>query len=149
MGHSAGAHLVSLVATDGRRLGALGKPLSIIRGVIALDTNAYDLSQASRFHKGVFGDDPAVWHDASPISHVAVNKGIPPFLVCYSRGMGANLNPARPAQARAFADTLKNAGINAEWAIAGRLSNSRLLRHTRPAGLHHFRHAETTHPCRW
>ena len=114
MGHSAGAHLVSLVATDERRLKAFGKPLSVVRGVIALDTNAYDLSQASQFHQGVFGDDPPVWRDASPLTHVASGKSIPPFLIFYSRGMGENTNPSRPAQAKAFANELRQAGIAAE-----------------------------------
>ena len=119
MGHSAGAHLVSLVATDERRLGGFGKSLSIIRGVVALDTNTYDLpalmqSRGSQFHKQVFGDDPTVWRDASPITHVAPGKDIPPFLVCYSRGMGARPNPMRPAQANAFAEALKKSGIRSD-----------------------------------
>lgn len=40
MGHSAGAHLASLVATDERYLENAGHSLGILNGVIALDTQA-------------------------------------------------------------------------------------------------------------
>ncbi|MFZ6722795.1 alpha/beta fold hydrolase [Undibacterium sp. Ji49W] len=43
MGHSAGAHLVSLVGTDPQYLAAAGLSLSDIRGVIALDGACYDV----------------------------------------------------------------------------------------------------------
>lgn len=43
MGHSAGAHLTALVATDETRLKAEGKPLSIWKRAILLDTAAYDI----------------------------------------------------------------------------------------------------------
>lgn len=42
-GHSAGAQLVALLGTDAKRLGEHGKPLSILRGVIPLDSAAMDL----------------------------------------------------------------------------------------------------------
>jgi acetyl esterase/lipase len=116
MGHSAGAHLAALVATDDRLLKASGKDLSILQGVIALDTNTYDLpalmrSRASAYYGEVFGDDPAVWHDAAPINHVAAGKGIPGFAICYSRGMRDVPNPARRDQANAFAHALRAAGV--------------------------------------
>lgn len=43
MGHSAGCHLVALVATDHRRLEQAGGSLDIVKGVVALDTHAYNL----------------------------------------------------------------------------------------------------------
>lgn len=74
MGHSAGAHLVSLVATDERYLQAAGLSLEVLRGVLALDTRAYDipsLAQADgelpRVYAQIFGSDPQVWQAASPI----------------------------------------------------------------------------------
>lgn len=119
MGHSAGAHLVALVATDERPLKKAGKDLSVIKGVIPLDTQAYDIpalmeERASRVYQDVFSEDPAVWRDASPITHVAKGKNIPPFLICYSRGMARRPNPKRPQQANAFAVKLEAAGIHAE-----------------------------------
>ncbi len=119
MGHSAGAHLAALVATDGRHLQAVGEDLSILKGVVALDTNTYDLptlmqSRAAAFYGQIFGDDPEVWRDATPVTHVAAGKGIPPFLICYSRGMREQSNPTRKAQAEAFASKLRAARIPAE-----------------------------------
>ena len=119
MGHSPGAHLAALVATDGRRLGDAGKSLAVLKGVIPLDTNTYDLpslmrSRGASFYGQVFGEDPAVWRDASPLTHIAADGGIPPFLVCYSRGMRANSNPARRTQAEAFGTALRAAGVPAE-----------------------------------
>jgi acetyl esterase/lipase len=42
-GHSAGAHLASLVATDGSFLRAYGTSPDAVRGVVALDAASYDL----------------------------------------------------------------------------------------------------------
>ena len=119
MGHSAGAHLAALVATSEEPLKKAGKTLAILKGVIPLDTNAYDLpelmqSSAVSFYGQVFGDDPVVWEDASPSQHIAEGKGIPPFLICYSRGMRTRANPERPKWANAFAKKLRAAGVATE-----------------------------------
>ncbi|WP_013630085.1 alpha/beta hydrolase fold domain-containing protein [Rubinisphaera brasiliensis] len=119
MGHSAGAHLAALVSTAPSPLKNVGKPLTTIRGVIPLDTNAYDVaklmqSRSSAFYSPVFGEEEASWKDASPIHHVRADQGIPPFLICYSRGLRAQANPERPAQANAFARQLQDSGISAE-----------------------------------
>ena len=119
MGHSAGAHLVALVATNEKPLQQAGKTLAILKGVIPLDTNAYDVptlmqSGSARFYGQVFGDDPAQWKDASPIHHIAANRGIPPFLICYSRGMRSTVTPERSQRANAFAKKLRAAGIAAD-----------------------------------
>jgi acetyl esterase/lipase len=119
MGHSAGAHLAALVATDSRPLQAAGKDLTLLKGVIPLDTNAYDLpalagTDAKPFYSQIFGDEPEVLRDASPLHHVAADKGIPPMLICYSSGMGAVRNPQRSVQANAFARALRAAGVHAE-----------------------------------
>jgi len=118
MGHSAGAHLAALVATDPKPLEKAGKTLSILKGVISLDTNAYDLpalvgTAAKPFYDSVFGSDPAILRDASPRLHVAAGKNIPPFLICYSRGMGKNAEPVRSGAAESFRSSLEKAGIPA------------------------------------
>ena len=100
MGHSAGAHLASLVATNPKPLAKAGKSVSLIKGVISLDTNGYDLpalvaTGMRPFYENVFGSDPGVLKDASPQLHIGAGKGIPPFLICYSRGMGRNAEPMR------------------------------------------------------
>lgn len=91
MGHSAGAHLAALVATDGRYLEAEGLTFSLLKGIILLDGGGYDIPRIIEFHQLLygrvytipFGEDPVVWRDASPITHVAEGKGIPPFLIIY------------------------------------------------------------------
>jgi len=118
MGHSAGAHLAALVATNPKPLEQAGKSLKILKGVISLDTNAYDLptltgTAMKPFYDSVFGTDPELLKDASPRFHVAADKGIPPFLICYSRGMGRNAEPIRSGAAEAFSAALAKAGIPA------------------------------------
>lgn len=118
MGHSAGAHLAALAATDHRRLEAAGKSLDILKGVIPLDTNVYNLPElmesGAGAYAGVFGRDPELWRDASPAFHVAKGKRLPPFLVFYSRGAAGGENKIRARQARAFAGLLQEAGTPAE-----------------------------------
>jgi arylformamidase len=43
LGHSAGAHLVALVATDGQYLAAHGRSPALLRAVGSFDTEAYDI----------------------------------------------------------------------------------------------------------
>lgn len=96
MGHSAGAHLAALVSVDEHRLGAHQLPLSVIKGAILLDGAAYDIPESMKIlppnnplrklYLGAFSDDPKSWADASPITHVAKDKGIPPFLAFYTGG---------------------------------------------------------------
>ncbi len=84
MGHSAGAHLVSLVSTDESFLAPHAVELSAIKGVISLDTGGYDIPQNLIFgptalYVNAFDDDPAVWAEASPVTHVEAGKDIAPF----------------------------------------------------------------------
>jgi acetyl esterase/lipase len=95
-GHSAGGHLVSLLATDETYLRAVGRSRRDVRGVIGI-CGVYcveDLEvQLSAAAPGdwlrlqtkvspfsiVFGTDPAFLKKASPITHVG--PGLPPFLL--------------------------------------------------------------------
>jgi len=71
MGHSAGAHLVALVAADTPRFDP-----PRLAGVVALDSGAYDVTarmQARRvpkLYRNAFGTDPAYWNAASPSAQV-------------------------------------------------------------------------------
>ncbi|MCA8991807.1 MAG: alpha/beta hydrolase [Planctomycetaceae bacterium] len=96
MGHSAGAHLAALVATDESYLKAAGGDLSDVKGVILLDGSGYDVPRqikeapsriARDLYLEAFGDNVAVQQKLSPVNHVEKNKGIPPFLIlhCASR----------------------------------------------------------------
>lgn len=117
LGHSAGAHLAGLVATDGQYLEAAGESVSTLKGVVLLDGVGYDIPlalqssgvQLESLYRNAFGTDPDVWKEASPINHVASNQGIPPFLLIY-----ADDNRPREIQATRFAQVLRSAGIRAD-----------------------------------
>lgn len=87
MGHSAGAHLVALLAADpgiASRQGA--KPWL---GTISLDSAALDVVQTMeakhmRLYDKAFREDPGYWRDASPFHRLARASG-PMLLVCSTR----------------------------------------------------------------
>ena len=117
-GHSAGAQLVSLLGTDAKRLSELGKPISILRGVIPLDSAAMDIRsvaagdrRADSPYRAAFGDDPAAWADASPLVHAEEGRGLPPFQIVVAYGPAiAN----KKAGVDAFAAALRKNGTRAE-----------------------------------
>ncbi len=118
LGHSAGAHLVTLVATDETYLRQAGLDLSALRGVVALDTQAYDLTALAqpgerlpRLYARIFGADPQVWRQASPSAHVAPGKGIPPMALAWSGGLAGGQAAERAEVTRAFAQALQEAGV--------------------------------------
>jgi len=112
MGHSAGAHLAALVATDHRRLKKHDKALSIIDGVILLDGAGYDIpaklkignSIANSMYLSAFTKNEETQRDASPIHHVQANKSIPPFLI---------IPIERRADSNKMSDDLNNALLKA------------------------------------
>jgi acetyl esterase/lipase len=121
MGHSAGAHLAALVATDERLLGAGKEDLSMLKGVVLLDGAGYDIPATmampgvdgvvAGLFRAAFGDDPAAWKDASPMAHVAAGKGIPPFLALTAAGRVASTS-----RSRELVEALRKAGVFAETA---------------------------------
>lgn len=109
MGHSAGAHLASLVTLDGRYLRDAGAPAGAVAGVIAV-SGIYDLGaagplagRAGELVAPVFGNDPRAHRRASPATHA--RRG-PPFLVLSAE----NDFPGFPPDARRFAARLRSAG---------------------------------------
>lgn len=80
-GHSAGGHLVSLLATDESYLKEHHLSLKDIRGVISL-SGVYEIIPNIRIFDDQFGTDAAICKAASPINHVKQND--PPFLICYA-----------------------------------------------------------------
>ena len=113
MGHSAGAHLVALLAADraiAQRQGA-GPWL----GTVALDSAAYDVvaimsARHARLYDRAFGGDPERWREASPLHRLA-EAPAPLLLVCSARRADACPQAdAFAAQARAHggvADVLR------------------------------------------
>lgn len=117
VGHSAGAHLAALFATDKRRLQAAGVDASHLRGVALLDGSSYDLVTRVPASRGwsrdrylqAFGDDPAVWQDASPVRHVVKDRSYPPFLLFHVASRKAST-----VQAAVLASAVKGVGGVAE-----------------------------------
>ncbi|MDR2408559.1 MAG: alpha/beta hydrolase [Bacteroidales bacterium] len=101
LGHSAGAQLVGLLATNHRFLKEENLDISIIKGVITLDGGAYmaDLDlllsddevftdsyyvEIKYAYLNAFGLDSTIHIDACPLYHITKEKNIPPFLLIYS-----------------------------------------------------------------
>jgi acetyl esterase/lipase len=119
MGHSAGAHLAALVASDPSYA---GDAFGAIRGVVLLDGAGYDVAEAAArptmelptLYKDVFGSDPARHKALSPISHVG-GKDAPHWLALYVAE-----RPGSKAQSEALAGALAKAGKDASAvAISG------------------------------
>jgi acetyl esterase/lipase len=122
MGHSAGAQLAALICTDDRYLKAEDLSLAITKGCVPVDGDTYDvpaiietgetrrrvhgLPQPKFGHREKFGNDPAKHRDFSAVTHVAKDKGIPPFLILHVAD-----HPDTTAQAQRLGNVLKDAGI--------------------------------------
>jgi acetyl esterase/lipase len=137
MGHSSGGQLAALMCTDDRYVKAEGFPLTVIKGCVPVDADTFDipaiiemaetrarvhhLPMPTYGHRQKFGDDPVKHRDFSPVTHVARDKGIPPFLILHIGG-----NPDTGAQARRMAAVLDAAGISAKVVAAPEATHARL-----------------------
>ena len=79
-GHSAGGHLVALLATDESYLKAEKCSIADIRGVVAI-SGVYTINAGVSFFHSAFSKEEAVCKAASPITHVKEKH--PPFLIAY------------------------------------------------------------------
>ncbi len=112
-GHSAGGHLVSLLATHDDYRALRGS----VRGVISMSgaydlknlAHIFDLSIAQTFRGGRANE--AALDDASPLTYVQARETLPPFYVLYCEDDMSSL----PEQAIAFRDQLKATGHDVEW----------------------------------
>jgi acetyl esterase/lipase len=125
MGHSAGAQLAALICIDDRYLKAEGVKLDFIKGCVPVDGDTYDVPaiietaetrrrvhhqpQAKMGHREKFGNDPEKHRDFSAVTHIAKDKGIPPFLILYVAD-----HPDTSAQASRLDTALKEAGIRSK-----------------------------------
>ncbi|MCE9566524.1 MAG: alpha/beta hydrolase [Planctomycetes bacterium] len=80
-GHSAGGHLVSLVATDPSYLKAEKHSPTEIAGVISI-SGVYKIYHTEKVFLEPFGKDETICLKASPLTHVAGKH--PPFLIVYA-----------------------------------------------------------------
>ena len=122
VGHSAGAQIAALLCIDDKYLKEVGVPMSALKGCIPVDGDTYDIpkiimtaehrqalygGQMPTFgHRQKFGNDPRKHIDFSAVTHVAKNKGIPPFLILYFSG-----NPDTTVQARRLEGVLKESEV--------------------------------------
>jgi len=123
MGHSAGAQLAALICTDERYLKEQGLSFAVIRGCVPVDGDTFDIPaiietaetrrrvhgqpQAKYGHREKFGNDAAKHRDFSAVTHVAKDRGIPPFLILHVAD-----HPDTTAQAQRFGQVLKEAGVS-------------------------------------
>ena len=116
MGHSAGAQLAALLCTDDRYLKAEKLPLTIIKGCVPVDGDTFDVplqiatveERRSTIYKKKFGTEEQQ-KDLSPVTHVAKDKHIPPFLILHVAE-----HPEVKMQSQKLAKTLTDAGISAK-----------------------------------
>lgn len=87
LGHSAGAHLVSLVAADPQ----FGAQAGVVpwRATISIDSAAFDVvaimtQRHFGFYDEAFGADPAEWREASPLHRLQAPPAAPWLAVCSS-----------------------------------------------------------------
>ena len=121
-GHSAGAQLAALICIDDRYLNEEGVPFDVLKGCVPVDGDTYDIPKiimtaehrqalygGKMFtfgHRQKFGNDPEKHIDFSAVTHVAKDKGIPPFLILFFPG-----NPDTRVQAQRLEAELNEAGI--------------------------------------
>lgn len=93
IGHSAGAHIWSLMATNQSFLQRQGKAPNIIKSVLSLDIASYDIARRlkqmgaerkSTLYIKAYGDDEKVWVEASPARQIEPKEELPPFLLLYA-----------------------------------------------------------------
>jgi acetyl esterase/lipase len=121
-GHSAGAQLAAILCTDARYLKDEGVSFGVLKGCVPVDGDTYDvpaiievaqtrwrvheMPPAKFGHWEKFGSDPAKHRDFSAVTHVAKDKGIPPFLILY-----VSSHPDTAAQAFRLNAVLKEASV--------------------------------------
>lgn len=124
MGHSAGAQLAAILCTDFQYLAAEKVPKKAIIGCVPVDGDTYDVplqvATAVARRKSLKQPDPKYGHPEkfgdlglqraySAVTHVARNKGIPPFLILHVAD-----HTDTSAQAHRLWNALDQAGIRAK-----------------------------------
>ena len=126
-GHSAGAHLISLLVLDKSHLVRHEFPLSSIRGVIPM-SGIYTLANPAHdsqnnFRNWVFRilyssnlryPEGKQMNEYSPIEYIKDDEELPPFLV-----MSARFDMGLEVDARRFVEKLRQANCQVEYHIIG------------------------------
>lgn len=109
LGHSAGAHLVSLLGTRRVFMEERDVPFSIIKGVASIDTQGYDvckkIEEDIELYVNAFGDNEMLNKEASPLHNIESGKEYPIFFIA-KRGLRTRI-----AVADDFVVALEEAGV--------------------------------------
>ena len=111
MGHSAGAHLVSMTGVRPRENALRLVRSRSLRTIISNDTLAYDLPRIAaarggmlpKIYQDVFGQDKKRWRRLSPQNQIDRQRVLPAYLLLYS---GRRNSIARKMFAESFKDRL-------------------------------------------
>ena len=129
LGHSAGAHLVSLLSAAPE----IGQAYAVKPwlGTVALDSAAFDVERIMRdrhyrLYDKAFGQDPAYWRAASPVRRLQ-HAGAPMLAVCSSKRKEACLQAqgfaergrALDMQVTVLPQALSHGEINAQLGVPG------------------------------
>ncbi len=129
MGHSAGAHLVSLLNADPARAAKQGARPWL--GTVSLDSGALDVPQImnhkhAKLYDEAFGADPAFWEASSPAHHLT--SGMKPWLgvcsrlrsdSCATNTAYALKSKALGGRAEVLGERLRHGAINEELGKPG------------------------------
>lgn len=134
VGHSAGAHLVTLAATHASLLPERGVDPASLAAVVSLDTAAHEISPADdragrrAMLEHAFGTSAEAHADASPVAHLHADRATPPMLLVYAaaRRESRTANTSFAAQVVELGGTTEllaadkdHAGVNRDLASAG------------------------------
>jgi acetyl esterase/lipase len=118
LGHSAGTHLVTLVALDKRPLAKFELEPADLAGVVSWSGSNFDLvaklaegGDNAKYIEQNFGKAEAGLRDASPITHVGDAKPMPRFLFGIA---GESTRPGGRQQAERMVELIRAAGGRAE-----------------------------------
>ncbi len=109
--HATGLHSAALVATDESFLRAVGRDLSLIKGLVGIDGAFFDVtkSRGGVVQASLPNADEAMLRKASPLFHVEKGKAIPPMLILYG-AQGGDVKD----QSERMAAALQAAGVMAK-----------------------------------
>ena len=134
-GHSAGAHIAALLATDERYLEGVDVPASAIAGLVGL-AGAYDfLPSDDEALQAIFGTEPDEQARSQPVNFVAGDEA--PALLIH----GDDDRLVLPRNSRHFAEVLRAHGVTVEHRTVDGVGHIRLL-----AGLRDERLADVLEP---
>lgn len=129
VGHSSGAQLAALIATDPQWLKAVQVPFECIAGVVSLDGAGIDVpgimaggARQSPFYAGAFGDDVARQTRLSPLSHIG-----PPDVANWLFLFDQDHNPSAGWFAERFAEQMRANGQAAHVETVGGTNHMKML----------------------